>query len=164
MRRVIDHHLSAKLPACTDHAAGALSEAVKSARHIHFARALVASVLFCAWFVATNHCALGLMNPASAEEHEHCPGHDSPAKSDDSGESQLACCKTIHAAPVPGKIAVDPARLLVELQLLVVAVLEPARVEKPLPSEAFDTGPPFVVSFAESVLQRSLLGHAPPLV
>ena len=51
---------------------------------------------------------------------------------------------------------------LFELQFLVFTLLESSQVERPLPSEALDTGPPFVVSFAESVLQRSLLGHAPP--
>jgi hypothetical protein len=62
-----------------------------------------------------------------------------------------------------GENAVDAAKLLVELQLLLVAMLESSQVEKPLPSEALETGPPFVVSFAETVLQRSLLSRAPPL-
>jgi len=31
-----------------------------------------------------------------------------------------------------------------------------------LPSGEFDTGPPFAKTFAESILQRSILAHAPP--
>ena len=35
-------------------------------------------------------------------------------------------------------------------------------VEHPITNSALDTGPPKSLSFAESVLQRSVLAHAPP--
>ena len=48
------------------------------------------------------------------------------------------------------------------LQTYVTAIL-PSSAERNLQSPPeLDTGPPFVGSFAESVLQRSLLAHAPP--
>lgn len=134
-------------------------------RRLHPSRALITILTLCAWLIATNHCALGLMNRAAPKEHEHCPGHDTPKKGGDSDGDQFPCCKTIHATPAPlGKMAIDPAKMLFALQFSVVTILSPSQVERPLPSEALDTGPPFLVSFAESVLQRSLLSHAPPLV
>jgi hypothetical protein len=126
--------------------------------------------LFLGWFVATNHCALGLMKVgAKSEEHAHCPGHphsDSKGNGGDSNQdSPLACCKTIQAMPLPSNKIMDYAAQFVAFELFADAdfrgldTFAPAQV-----GEALDTGPPFAVSFAESVLQHSLLSHAPPLV
>ena len=52
------------------------------------------------------------------------------------------------------------ASQLVGAQDYVAAVLTPPRVVAQL--LALNTGPPRSLSFAESVLQRSILAHAPP--
>ena len=134
---------------------------VKSVIHASLRPALAAITLF-AWFVATNHCALGLMKADGPKEHENCPGHAKPDKGNDSEDSQLACCKTINAAPVPdGNVAIDSPKALFELQFAPLVAFA-SKVEPPLPSVWLDTGPPFVFSFAETVLQHCLLGNAPP--
>jgi hypothetical protein len=119
-----------------------------------------------AWMIATNHCAFGLMNPTrtAAAEHAHCCGrkpapiHHAPAN------GIRECCKAIHAIAAAEKLQakVDTS----ELQLppfIRVAVLAPDVHHRLRPCSVFDHGPPRAISFAEAVLQRSLLGHAPPL-
>ena len=128
--------------------------------------ALVVGMLMLGWLMLTNHCALGLMErPADASaEHACCnqgqnaPGQDSPS------DGVFECCKAIHAA-IPGKAVLkfDATKFHLQIWATVQVLARQAAVPQH-PICVFDHGPPFVVSFAESVLQRSLLGHAPPLV
>lgn len=73
------------------------------------------------------------------------------------------CCKSIHGtlAPEQAEVKFDAAKFQLHLFVL-VQMLAPVSAERDLSSFVFDHGPPRVVSFAESVLQRSLLSHAPP--
>jgi len=114
------------------------------------------------WFVASDHCALAgvLSQPVAAPAaHESCPGHSSqPEKKPSQGE--VPCCKSLVAMPAPMKIAAGYDLNLFVLQPYFAADL-------PLVSKAsaeLDTGPPDFRTFAESVLQRSLLAHAPPVL
>ena len=59
------------------------------------------------------------------------------------------------------KVVEVASQNFVPIQDWIVAGLISA-VKTQLPPLELDTGPPFAGSFAESVLQRSILAHAPP--
>ena len=60
------------------------------------------------------------------------------------------------------KIVEVASKNFVPIQNWIVAELI-STAETLLPPLELDTGPPFAGSFAESVLQRSILAHAPPV-
>jgi hypothetical protein len=121
----------------------------------------ISLVAFSAYVSAANECVL-----ASSEEtvektpsHEGCPGHESP------GESDTQCCKTFPTAwiaAVKNLVAFDTFSFASHLYFM-AAVHEAEQARAELHPLELDTGPPFAASFVESVLQRSLLAHAPPL-
>jgi hypothetical protein len=115
-----------------------------------------------AWLLLSNHCALGLSGtPAEADsELSACPMHSAPAKGKPA--TNLPCCKELRAiASHAGKNVATVASQLVGLRDYVAAIfLMPPRLAARVP--VLDTGPPHSLSFAESILQRSILAHAPP--
>ena len=126
------------------------------------AATVTAPITITAWFFLANHCALGL-NAAPGEaapETTGCPLHSTPAKK--KGAAKIPCCKEVRAVVAkcltarPAAVrAIDPRIQATDLYLqLSRAVIEIAEI---------DTGPPGCLSFAESVLQESMLSHAPPL-
>ncbi len=125
--------------------------------------AIVSAIAAIAWLLAANHCAVAALMPAravAANGHEHCPGHEAPAKNNH-GES-MECCKTLSAtAPVVAKDLVGYGAADFQSIDLPSAVPSPLRHQHETTRCEWDTGPPRV-SFAELVLQRSLLAHAPP--
>ena len=75
----------------------------------------------------------------------------------------MPCCKMLRATLAGEANVVKVAsQNLVPIQDWIVAELISA-AETPLSPLELDTGPPFAGSFAESVLQRSILAHAPPV-
>ncbi|HEY3661577.1 MAG TPA: hypothetical protein VGL24_00315 [Chthoniobacterales bacterium] len=130
------------------------------------AHGAIALLTIVAWFVASDHCALAgiLLRPVAAPSaQESCPGHSSkPEKKPAQGE--LPCCKTLVAAMAPAKVAPSYDSTLFVLQACLAADFRLAAGDFAAPSTELDTGPPQIRSFAESVLQRSLLAHAPPLL
>jgi hypothetical protein len=123
---------------------------------------LVTSV---AWFAIVNHCALaGLLamqaKPVIATCH-HCADDQSPAQNKNANGSE--CCKTLNATLVAAKKLVDyDARLLTLQPYFVAPIIFANEPELTLRGGELDTGPPFAKTFAESILQRSILAHAPP--
>ena len=119
-----------------------------------------------AWFCLSNHCALGLGAPAlpaaAAAETTGCPMHSAPVKKKPA--AMLPCCKDLRA--VAAKAAASPiaaALRFVGVQDYAVEIfVSPPRVA--IGVDGLDTGPPGAFSFAESVLQQSILAHAPPLL
>jgi hypothetical protein len=113
-----------------------------------------------AWLVLSNHCALGLGESAKADsESGGCPMHSAPAKGNPA--KNIPCCKDLRAVPShAAKNLAAVASQLVGVQDYVAAVLRSLRVAAQL--LALNTGPPRSLSFAESILQRSILAHAPP--
>lgn len=73
------------------------------------------------------------------------------------------CCQTIQGAPVAAQVGekFENPQVAVELYALLLVPAAPS-LDPALGSLVFDHGPARVASFAESVLQRSLLSHAPP--
>ena len=134
---------------------------VKAFRSSSVSRCFVVAVMLLSWLVITNHCALGRMQVATGE-HTHCH----PAKSDDGkkspGDGMRECCRAVKASlasQVEFKFDVGQFQFhSVAFLMTFVPVLQRA------PEILLDHGPPRAVSFAEIVLQQSLLSHAPPIV
>lgn len=130
-------------------------------------RVCVSLVAFSAYASAANRCALvpaddevaHAPSHAHASSHEDCPDHDMP------GESDTQCCKTFPTAWIAAAknlVAFDTFSFANHSYFTAaVQAVERARAE--LHSLELDTGPPLATTFVESVLQRSLLAHAPPL-
>lgn len=136
---------------------------VRARRASTLVRAAIVLVTMVAWFVATDHCALAgvLLRPLpAAPAQESCPGHSQPKKKPSQGE--LPCCKLLVATAAPVKTSAGYDSNLFVLQLYLAdgfqLVIEPSAA----PVLELDIGPPDVRTFAESVLQRSILAHAPP--
>jgi hypothetical protein len=115
-----------------------------------------------AWFVLSNHCALGAIAITTDSEPQMsgCPMHSAPAEKKPA--PKMSCCKDIRAvvaksvgAMVPGVRVISPPdyapKIFPPLPGLAIAI------------EGLDTGPPCRVSFAELILQESLFSHAPPV-
>jgi hypothetical protein len=121
------------------------------------------------WLAVSNHCALGLAviethssDAVSAQAHACCasevPTQPKPAK-----DPATPCCKTLQA------LSVSPAKSF-EASVTIffggplafsTPTIAPPRVAA-VANRFLNTGPPGGKTFAESVLQRSLLAHAPP--
>ena len=108
-----------------------------------------------AWFLISNHCALAVISGSGAHS-SHCHGCAASTTVEQSG-----CCKVLTAVVVKSDPSVGKTALTVsfETHIAPFTVREPSRPSRQL----LDTGPPFQTSFAERVLQRSILAHAPPL-
>jgi hypothetical protein len=115
-----------------------------------------------AWLLISNHCVLGLGDIAAKSDSKSggCPMHSAPAKQKPA--ANLPCCKDLHAiAPHAVKNLTAVASQLVGMQDYLAAIFfVPSRLTTQL--LALETGPPPWLSFAESILQRSILAHAPP--
>ena len=123
---------------------------------------MVTFFIVAAWLDVSNHCALGELLEAgeTPSVHEKSPGRPAPAKEHD--DDDAACCTTLKAV-TPAKVAATPNTLDYVLKdFTATAILFQLVVRSPQGTK-LDTGPPGAVSFSESVLQRSLLAHAPPV-
>jgi hypothetical protein len=124
-----------------------------------------AFVMFCAWFAISNHCALGTATPAPQTKlaGSGCPFHQArhpaPKPSQDA-----PCCKILRATLVtPAKNIVRVAFYIAPADFTFSTFVVLAPPELSFASAALDTGPPGWRSFAELILQRSILSHAPPV-
>ena len=133
---------------------------------LRMARLLTAILIAVAWFFISNHCVLAELHRASetkASCHQPCCGNQPPPKNKTDGATE--CCKTLRAT-LAGT-ATDFAGYdtsLFALQLYFTGSVISADDSAPIPILELDTGPPFVNTFAESVLQRRILAHAPPVI
>ena len=117
-----------------------------------------------AWFSISNHCALGglIAKTHSIVAPMHCHGNQ-PTPSKKSSEEEMPCCKMLRATLTSEAKVVEVAtKNFLPIERWIVADLI-FTAEPQLSPFELDTGPPFAGSFAESVLQRSLLAHAPPV-
>ena len=122
------------------------------------------AIAICAWIAVSNHCAFAALAAEIDKPQTECPFHSKPAKQKEQS-SQVQCCKILRAVVFAktkdwarddakfcdGNFPVQ-ARAFVPYSLRVVAPL------------SLDTGPPGAFSFAELILQSSLLAHAPPVL
>jgi hypothetical protein len=127
-------------------------------------RSATVAIAICSWVAVSNHCAFAAVATEINTAQNECPFHSKPAKQKEQS-SQVQCCKILRAV-VFAKTK-DWARndaKFCDANFPVQAgvfVLYSSRTVAPLLQ---DTGPPGASSFAELILQRSLLAHAPPFV
>ncbi len=128
----------------------------------------VALVTAAAWLLAANHCAVACLLPqstAASSEHEHCTPSEAPADNGQpAGCDSLNCCKSLSAPATFAKKLVGYDKAFYTLKDYVVSEFVFPSDQHDAPISELDTGPPPARCFAESVLQRSLLAHAPPLL
>lgn len=141
------------------------NHSVNQRRRVGLLRIGLVLITSVSWVAIANHCALTSLFTTRAETItalcHHCAGEQSPVKSQNDSGSE--CCKTLHATLVAGKKLVDYDAGLWALQPYFVAPLILRNEPKvTVPGRELDTGPPFAKTFAESILQRSILAHAPP--
>ena len=129
------------------------------------ARSTVVVLSLTAWFLLSNHCALGLstgrVETTAPAEEGGCPMHSGPAKQ--KPETKIPCCKDVRA--VVGKSVANALPFSLRYAAPCDYAAEifglPPRVSPEI--DGSDTGPPNCFSFAESVLQESTFAHAPPV-
>jgi len=117
------------------------------------------------WFVITNHCALARLQQRVAAEEDVPPCHrkkQAPEKQEAPCQNMAQCCQAVKAS-LSGKAEVKFDASKFQLQLFAIVQVLAAQLVQPERPAVFDHGPPRAISFAEAVLQRSLLSHAPPL-
>ena len=128
-------------------------------------RACAASIAICAWFALSNHCVLtAASRPLTCENSEGFPMHAHKQPPKPSHSANLPCCKTLAATRVlaiphvaKNCFAIGQIEFSDEQSLIFPSVHFTAGV-------VLDTGPPASATFAELVLQRSILAHAPPIL
>jgi hypothetical protein len=87
--------------------------------------------------------------------------HSVPAKKKPA--THLPCCKDLRAVASPvAKSVAAVAKQSVGSQDYAAEVFLPPPPRVAIEMFALDTGPPGAITFAESVLQQSILAHAPP--
>jgi len=126
-------------------------------------RSLLVMLTIGAWLSISNHCVLGgliAVHAKSSAAPMHCHG-DRPAPSKN-GDEQTPCCKVLKAIAV-AKISVGASQLDFVLKEYPTGELIVGIWKAHTHTLGLDTGPPKAISFSESVLQRSLLAHAPPV-
>lgn len=133
----------------------------------HLVRLSVFAIGFVAWLAISNHCALaaveGVTKMPMPSCHESAPAEHSPSKHDKQGG--IECCKVLRATllePASSLAAADTLAFMAhEYVVTLISAAEEARLLRVI---EWDTGPPLAGSFAETVLQRSILAHAPPFL
>ncbi len=130
-------------------------------RQSRWVSAFVVAVAAFAWLVASNHCAFAAFEKPRPAAHACC--HEEGKSSSPSPGAAMQCCDTFNVM-LPGAAAV-PAVSFGDLRpewtgeisrCVAVSILE----GRPFCSH----GPPRAAGFAETVLNRSLPSHGPPLL
>ena len=139
---------------------------MSEARSASMARLVTVIITAVAWFFSSNHCVLAELQDAPKAKtscHQPCCGGQPPAKS--KSESAVECCKTLRVTlSGAAKDFAGYDTSLFALQLYFIGPVISTNDSGPIPVLELDTGPPFVTTFVESVLQRSILAHAPPVI
>jgi len=126
------------------------------------ARCLIVATTICSWIAISNHCAFATMATKTDSAQTACPFHSKPAKQKQQ-TSQVQCCKILRAV-VLAKTK-NWARDDAKVSSVDLCVEERAPITYSSRNRTLlllDTGPLGARSFAELILQRSLLAHAPP--
>jgi len=120
-------------------------------------------IVICSWIAVSNHCAFAAVAAKTDSVQTECPFHSKPAKQKQE-PSQLQCCKILRAVVFAQtkSWARDDAKFS-DFSLRVEEFAHLAFSHNAQESLPLDTGPPAARSFAELILQRSLLAHAPPV-
>ena len=127
-------------------------------------RCVGVAIAICSWIAVSNHCAFAAVATEIDTAQTDCPFHSKPAKQKEQS-SQVQCCKVLRAVVFAktkdwtrNDAKFCDANFPAQAGVFVVCS---SRVVAPL---LLDTGPPGAFSFAELILQQSLLAHAPPFL
>jgi hypothetical protein len=127
------------------------------------ARSTVVVLSLTAWFLLSNHCALGVI--AASDEPVSgaggCPMHSAPEKKNP--VSKTPCCKDLRAVVAKGVTTATPFQLRFAAPWEYATKIFQFPPRSVLEIGGLDTGPPGCFSFAELVLQESMRAHAPPV-
>ncbi len=118
-----------------------------------------------AWFSISNHCVLATVFAIAAKTSVapmHCHGDTGPQSPGKSGDERTPCCKVLKAVTI-AKVNVGANTVDFILKDYPAFQLVGAVSHGQIHTLGLDTGPPGALSFSESVLQRSILAHAPPV-
>lgn len=126
-------------------------------------RGVTVTVAIFSWLAISNHCAFSTLALEANTTESACPFHSQPAKTPPP-PAGLQCCKILRAI-VPtitkgwarSEAGVSNADLCFEKLAFI------ANSQSAISPLLLDTGPPGARSFAELILQRSILAHAPPV-
>jgi len=125
--------------------------------------AIVLFIIF-SWIAISNHCAFGAVAAQAGASPTACPFHSKPAKQKEQS-TEIQCCKILRAVVSTAAkswtrdhTSFSDVDLSFERSVLIVTS---RNASLPL---LLDTGPPGARSFAELILQRSILAHAPPFL
>jgi hypothetical protein len=128
-------------------------------------RAFGACVMMVAWFAVSNHCGLAMIHALHSDGHLCC---DSPngAPRQSPEEPAKVCCKQLRLLPAESGtklVNIHPETFCFEIEWapVIAALAENATCVANLSAAAANS--PHGDSFAETVLQESLLSHAPPV-
>jgi hypothetical protein len=132
------------------------------AKSLTLGRLAVTAFTIVTWFVVSNHCALGAIQRSGtvSDVHAHCPGHPAPAKQH--RDRDMPCCKTLKAITA-AKINTGANAVDFVLKNYFSGQFASQILQAHTHILGLDTGPPDALSFSESVLQQSILAHAPPV-
>jgi hypothetical protein len=125
--------------------------------------AIVPFMMF-SWIAISNHCAFGAVATKSKPSQSECPFHSKPAKQKEQS-TQVQCCKILRAVVSTAEKSWtrdDTTFSDIDLYFEKLALIVTSR--NALLPLLLDTGPPGARSFAELILQRSILAHAPPFL
>jgi hypothetical protein len=128
-------------------------------------RFAVTLVMALGWLLVSNHCALATFGKgvATPNAHQCCQSGHPIDHSAPSPQPELTCCKALHVVLPAGASAGLRHASPVSFEH-VVAVLTWSDDRQSVCLFRIDSGPPQALAFAELVLHRSLLAHAPPSI
>lgn len=132
---------------------------VSTLRYRRPLRIAIVTLLMVSWVLFTNHCVLGMMQATG--KTEHCCGGETGPQHEPPGGLRECCHVKATTALAQAQVKFDAAKFALRCLALVQVLVAP-QTELQCTASVFDHGPPGSISFAESVLQRSLLSHAPP--
>ena len=127
-------------------------------------RCLIVAIAICSWIAISNHCAFAAVATKNDSAQAACPFHSKPEKQKHENP-QLQCCKVLRAiVPIVAKSWAPSERDFSDIHFRFEECRLLAHFRDVLAPLLLDTGPPDAQSFAELILQRSLLAHAPPFL
>lgn len=141
------------------------NEALRTLRAKTILRAPIVLLAVLAWLAVSNHCALASFEgSAGMIAAPSCHGmHDSHAPAKQKQQGDVECCKILRATlPSLAKNLVAQPASAFAIQTWFVTLVRMSEQPRLILQLELDTGPPESASFAETVLQQSLLAHAPP--
>ena len=125
--------------------------------------AIVPFMMF-SWIAISNHCAFGAVATKSEPSQSECPFHSKPAKQKEQS-TQVQCCKILRAVvSTAGKSWTRDQTSFSDIDPYFEKLALSVTSRNALLPLLLDTGPPGARSFAELILQRSILAHAPPFL